>query len=385
MRITMPFLILFCLLPWSLCATAKIKDESIKTVEWSIIGAGPAGIIVAAMLRDLGVPDNQIIWIDEEFNVGRLGKYYTMVPGNIKTKLFVEFITACKTFLECDSKAITALCNNYDLEKEYPLKIIVDPLQDITTYLQTKITSFQTRMKSLNSFDDYWYTELESGMTIRSRHVVLATGSHPRTLDYSCKCEIPLDIALDKSQLAKNVSHEDIIAVIGSAHSAILVLKYLSELAVTRIINFYTKPIEYNHDENGLGGETAQWAKEVLEKNPPRNIDRILNTPETLKTWLPLCNKIIYACGFERNELPPINGKPITSYDDKSGVIAPRLFGIGIAFPEISKEDSNSSFARIGLVQFLEFAQKVVPQWLINKDSITRFAHFDELFFIVML
>ena len=46
-----------------------------------IIGAGPAGIIVAGLLLDLGVEKDDIIWIDPLFNVGRIGEFYSNVPG----------------------------------------------------------------------------------------------------------------------------------------------------------------------------------------------------------------------------------------------------------------------------------------------------------------
>ena len=75
-------------------------------VQWAVIGAGGAGIIVVGLLLDLGISPQQIAWIDPEFNVGRLGKYYTNVPANVKAKTFVNFLSSCKTFRECQSDAI---------------------------------------------------------------------------------------------------------------------------------------------------------------------------------------------------------------------------------------------------------------------------------------
>ena len=89
-------------------------------------------------------------------------------------------------------------------------------------------------------------------------HVVLATGSHPRTLDYQCSHEIPLDCALDKQVLSQMIESTDSIAVIGSLHSAVLVLKSLSELPVKRILNFYKHQLEYEKPEIGLMGVAAR-------------------------------------------------------------------------------------------------------------------------------
>ena len=76
---------------------------------------------------------------------------------------------------------------------------------------------------------------------LRSAHLMwcLQPDLHPKKLDYDCKHEIPLDIALDKSALAQCITQQDTVAVVGSAQSAILLLKYLTELHCGRIINFY--------------------------------------------------------------------------------------------------------------------------------------------------
>lgn len=361
---------------------------------WAIVGAGPAGITVLGLLLDLGINPSDIYWIDPEFNVGRLGKYYGEVPANTKNKLFINFMEACKTFSQCKTPALDALFA-LDPEKEFSLSTIVQPLQDLTDYLKPIIKSVQGSITSLDFDEDMWHIGLQennSRTKITATHVVLATGSRPKTLDYNCKQTIPLDIALSKTALAQEVTAEDTVAVVGSSHSAILLLKFLSELSVKRIINFYKKPLLYAidmgtwilHNANGLKGETAQWAKEVLEKNPPANLVRIHNNQATRDAWLPLCNKIIYAVGYERNDLPTVNGASTVTYDDHSGIIAPRLFGIGIAFPEGYIDPLGNQEHRVGLNSFMEYAQRVVPQWL-TKDIRARLAGFEQLFTIEML
>lgn len=388
---------IFCLLSvFFLCLWAdQIKTDTPDQSSFAIaiIGAGPAGIITAALLRDLGIPDEHIIWIDEEFSVGRLGKYYANVPGNLKTKLLMNFIQATKTFKELSSPAIHALLTQYNPEKEYPLNIIIEPLQDITHYLRTKIKTLQGTLAALDFRDNQWQLALKNGIMVSSRMVVLAIGSHPRQLNYTLKHEIPLDYALDKQTLAQLVTYKDVVAVVGSAHSAILILKFLSELRIARIVNFYIHPIKFAiemgtwtlHEQEGLKGVAAEWAKNVLQKNPPHNLIRLYNTPETRATWLPICTKIIYAAGFERNPLPPINGSTTISYNDTTGYIAPGLFGIGIAFPEKHTDPQNNTEYRVGLPFFMEYAQRVIPHWISSREMINKFSSFDELFTITRL
>lgn len=340
----------------------KNSPEKIDA-EWTIIGAGSAGIITVGLLLDLGISPEEITWVDPEFNVGRLGSYYNAVPSNTKNKLFITFLQSCKTFLTAAPTAVDAL-SLLDPEKEYDLATIINPLREITSYLKTKVKTITGSLHGLSFDENNWIVSSLSADNLtqfKSKHVILATGSHPRTLDYPCETDIPLDIALDKERLKQQVNEHDSIAVIGSSHSAILILKFLSEIKVKRIINFYKNPLLYAvdmgtwllHNASGLKGITAEWAKEVLEKNPPANLIRMYNSQEVRDAWLPICNKIICAIGYERNELPFVDNKPI-SYDDKTGIIAPRLFGIGIAFPEQYTDPLGNEEHRVGLNNFMD-------------------------------
>lgn len=369
------------------------ENHNDAQIEWVIIGAGPAGICVVGLLLDLGISESSITWIDQGFNVGRLGQFYSNVPGNTRTKFFIDFINCCKIFNQVQSPALEKLFA-YEAEIEYPLHIIIDPLRDITNYLRTRVHSIQDSLQSLDFHDDLWHVGTIDHF-ISAKNVVLATGSHPKTLHYECNAiQIPLDTALDKTLLEKNLDPEDSVAVIGSAHSAILILKYLSELSVKRIINFYNKPIQYAienpsgiiNEFEGIKGMAGRWAAEVLEKNPPANLIRIFNQPKAVEAWLPICNKIICAIGYERNQLPSVNGVACSydAYDGSSGIIAPRLFGIGIAFPEMVSDSNGKQYPGIGLNDFIEYAQRVLPEW-IKKKSAHKFDAFKNLFVITSL
>jgi len=135
----------------------------------------------------------------------------------------------------------------------------------------------------------------------------------------------------------------------------------------------------------GLLGIAAQWAQTVLEKNPPANLVRVYNSPEARQAWLPICNKIVYAVGYDRNDVPLVNGAAQVTYDPTSGVIAPGLFGIGIAFPEVITDAQGAVIDfRIGLNSFMEYAQRVIPQWLQRCDR-SYLGKFEALFSINLL
>lgn len=370
--------------------TMPMKSQTKSPYEWAVIGAGPAGIVVMGLLLDLGIAPSQIAWIDPEFNVGRLS-LYGEVPANSTVGSFLNFLKACRTFSAMHLPSLDRLFA-YQLNQEPPLQFFVDPLLDITRCLCQQVATYQGNLTQLDYREDTWEAVV-GGITIPALRVVLATGSHPSSLQYPCDEIIPLDNALNKSQLALIVKPEDSIAVVGSSHSAVLVMKFLSELSVARIINFYNKPLQYAadmgtwvlHNSTGLKGVAAEWARNVLEKNLVPHLIRIFNTDAALKAWLPICNKIVYAIGYERNQTPAINGSlQDLLYDPTTGVIAPRLFGIGIAFPERQVDPFGNVEFQVGLSSFMAYAQRVVPEWVL-KEVQMRFRPCEDLFNIVVL
>ena len=68
------------------------------SLEWAVIGAGPAGIAAVGQLIDKGVSAEQIMWIDPKFKVGDFGAFWTNVSSNTRVKLFNDFLYHCKSF-----------------------------------------------------------------------------------------------------------------------------------------------------------------------------------------------------------------------------------------------------------------------------------------------
>ena len=363
-----------------LCIATAICTQSVQcenNVQWLIVGDGPAGIATIGVLHDLGIPYDQIIWVGSAFNVGRIGEFYAGVPANNSTAKFFDFVTACNTFKESNSPEFQKLLE-HDQNEYHTLGIIIPVLKDITEYLRTKLISYQGWLKGLHFSEGIWCARVND-VKICAEHVVLATGCHPRELDYENVSVIPLDQALDKNTLATYVTPENTIGIIGGSHSGILVIKYLYELSVKKIINFYRSPITYTtptgqgwslHAYEGLKGATATWAREVLEgPNPPANILRIYNDEAARARYLPECDKVIYSVGFDRNDLPLTEEYEGIEYDDATGVIAPSLFGIGIAFPEYYIDPLGNEDHRVGLTSFMDYAQRIIPQWVAGLGS----------------
>jgi len=177
---------------------------------------------------------------------------------------------------------------------------------------------------------------------------------------------------MDHERIKKHIDSNDTIAVFGSSHSAILVLRNLVENKAKKIINFYRSPLCYAvylddyilFDDTGLKGPTAEWARENIDGKLPHNLARIYSNQENIQHHLPQCTKVIYAVGFERRTLPVIQDVGHLNYIEQCGIIAPGLFGLGIAFPESKLNPVGLLEYRVGLWKFMDYLQRVLPIWL---------------------
>lgn len=345
------------------------KPEIVQKFKWAVVGAGLAGIVAINFLVENKVNPASIAWIDPEFKVGAIGKYYRQVPGNLSTQQWIDSLEQCNYIKRCPCEPIKFL-KKHERNSFYALDIIVQPLQRITDWLRTQMPNFKDSVVDMRKEPGGWRIELQNS-NIEAEKVILATGSHPRVLDDGCKKMIDLQTVFDKRKLAQEIKPEDVVVVMGSSHSAVIALKFLSELPVKRIIHLYRRPFEYVvktkkgmiNVESGLKGPAAEYARTVLEDNLPSNMTRLLNTEETRHNIMQHCTKIIYAVGFEQNMLPWMQGKTIR-YNDTSGVIDNNLYGFGIAFPEKKADAAGKIEYRVGLPFFIEYAKRVIPQWI---------------------
>ena len=72
--------------------------SSNKTNQWTVVGAGPAGIAAVGKLLDSGVLPSSIAWVDPAFKVGDLGQKWRKVLSNTKVSLFLKYLRHCESF-----------------------------------------------------------------------------------------------------------------------------------------------------------------------------------------------------------------------------------------------------------------------------------------------
>lgn len=338
-----------------------------KSYSWAVVGAGPAGILAIGKLLDQGIDPHSIVWLDPDFNVGDLGQYWFNVPSNTKVALFSQFLSSCKSF-------------QYDFPKEHELnttnpqetcllKHMVKPLTQVTNTLINTVDNKSFTVTKLNLIDDLWHLK-SYDQTLIAQNVILATGSEPKILEQTTHDTIPLAIALNPDKLKETVTPNDTVAVYGASHSAVLVIKNLLETGC-KVTNFYKHSIRYAipqkdyiiYDNTGLKGSAATWAKHHLHGQAIHNLTRSPLEADDAPALLAACNKAVYAIGFNQRNIN-IPGVSLSEYDPHTGIVAPRLFGLGVGFPELITSPLGHQEANVGLAKFVKYIDKVLPLWL---------------------
>lgn len=335
---------------------------------WAVLGGGPAGIAAVGKLLDQGICPKQIAWIDPAFRVGDFGEHFGQVPSNTQVHLFLKFLHAAESFGYHSRQKKFAL-DEVNPHDTCDLRLMAEPLQWITDQFQQKIATIQTTVQSLTLKEHTWVIQ-GAAKTLQAQNVILSIGAEPRTLEYPEWDTIPLYKALNSHEIKKHCSKDNTVALFGSSHSAILIMKNLLECGV-KVINFYRSSLRYAlhledqilFDNTGLKGSTAAWAKTVLHGKLPALLSRVHATQKNIQSYLSECDKAVYAIGFKTRSLP-IEGINPADYIKQIGVIAPGLFGFGIAFPEVQMNSFGMLEERVGLWKFMDYLQRVMPIWL---------------------
>lgn len=337
---------------------------------WTVIGAGPAGIAAVGRLLDHGIPGEQIAWIDPAFAAGDLGRRWRAVSSNTIAGTFLEYLYGSKAFRF--SEAPPWPLTEVDPAETCALALVADPLQWVTGVLREQVRVCQTTATTLTLAQRRWRIETELG-DVDSQNVVIAVGAVPRSLSYPHLEEIPVEVALDPEQLARQQLEGATVAVFGSSHSTMIVLPHLLRLSVAKVLNFYRSPLKYAvyldnwilFDDTGLKGRAAEWARENIDGVLPDRLERCWVSSPEFEEKLQECDRAVYTVGFEPRKLPTTPQWGPLRYNPQNGIIAPGLFGLGIAFPEYAEDPYGYGQHRVGLKKFMDYLNSVLPLWMV--------------------
>lgn len=338
------------------------------TYAWAVIGAGPAGIAAVGKLLDHGVSDSDIAWIDPAFGAGDLGAKWRSVSSNTKVSAFLEYLNGAKAFRF--SEAPPMPLTETDPEETCALALVADPLLWITEHLRQRVDTFETTATTLTLQNRQWHIGTEQ-QAISSANVILAVGATPNTLDYPQLKEIPLEVALDPERLADEPLENATVAVFGSSHSSMIALPHLLRQPVAKVVNFYRSPVKYAvylddwifYDDTGLKGRAAVWARENIDGVLPERLERCLVDGPDFDRKLAECDLAVYTVGLDRRSSPETPQWGQLDYNPDNGILAPGLFGVGIAFPQRAVDPYGYVEYRVGLKKFMEYLHEVLPLW----------------------
>ncbi|MGA8329264.1 MAG: FAD/NAD(P)-binding protein [Mycobacterium sp.] len=337
--------------------------------QWTVVGAGPAGIAAVGKLLDHGIEPARIAWIDPAFAGGDLGRKWRTVSSNTVVGTFLSYFNDSPAFRF--AAAPPTPLGNLDPNETCELGLVADELVWITGHLREQVEVFQTKATALSLHRNQWTIETEQG-ELTSTNVVLAVGAIPKKLAYPHLTEIPLETAVDPDKLAQQPLQNATVAVFGSSHSTMITLPHLLRQPVERIINFYRSPLKYAvyqdgwilFDDTGLKGHAADWARQNIDGVLPEKLERCWIGSENFADKVAECDHVVYTVGFERRTLPKVKPWGQLDYNATYGIIAPGLFGVGIAFPDYGKDPYGYGQYRVGLRKFADHLNAVLPLWL---------------------
>ncbi|OBH86083.1 pyridine nucleotide-disulfide oxidoreductase [Mycobacterium scrofulaceum] len=339
------------------------------TYAWTVIGAGPAGIAAVGRLLDQGVPPDKIAWIDPAFAVGDLGRKWRSVSSNTIAGTFLSFLNGSAAFRF--SEAPPSALAEVDPEETCALALVADPLVWVTGHLRERVHACETTATTLSLQRRQWRIETQES-EVTSDNVILAVGAVPKSLGYPIDA-IPVEVALDADKLAEVPLDGATVGVFGSSHSSMIALPHLLRLPVDKVINFYRSPLKYAvylddwilFDDTGLKGRAAVWARENIDGTYPERLERCWVSSPEFDDKLAECDRVVYTVGFERRQLPRTPQWGPLPYNRMNGILAPGLFGLGIAFPEYAEDPYGYGQYRVGLKKFMDHLDAVLPLWMV--------------------
>jgi cation diffusion facilitator CzcD-associated flavoprotein CzcO len=335
---------------------------------WTVIGAGPAGIAAVGRLLDHGIAADRIAWIDPAFAAGDLGQKWRSVSSNTIAGTFLEYLNGSSAFRFSEAPPLPL--REVDPEETCALALVADPLLWVTEQLCDRVHAIHTTATALNLEGRLWRIHTEDH-DLSSQNVILAVGAVPTKLDYPQLEEIPVEVALDPEKLAEQPLEGATVAVFGSSHSSMIVLPHLLRLPVKKVVNFYRSPLKYAiylddwilFDDTGLKGRAAEWARENIDGVYPEKLERCWVSAPDFDEKLQECDRVVYTVGFVRRKLPETPQWGPLDYNQQNGIIAPGLFGLGIAFPEYAEDPYGYGQYRVGLKKFMDYLNSVLPLW----------------------
>ena len=250
-----------------------------------------------------------------------------------------------------------------DPDETCALALIAEPLVWVTHHLRERVHVVQTTATSLSLQQRQWRIDTEHQEIVLRQRDSRRRGRSQEACPIPTSTRFPSRSPSTRKSLRTQPLDGATVAVFGSSHSSMIVLPHLLRHPVERVINFYRSPLKYAvylddwilFDDTGLKGRAAVWARENIDGEYPDRLERCwVSSPEfeeklgrvrscrlhrRLRAQKTAGDTTVGRAGLQRN----------------NGILAPGLFGLGIAFPEYAEDPYGFGQYRVGLKKFMDY------------------------------
>ena len=331
----------------------------------TLVGFGIAGQILLSYILDL-VPGYKVRIIDPDFLGGDLIRHYSGIFSNTTIGQKLESISKLPGNW---SDTISSLKTRGNLDNTIQLSDLVFDMRKSSGKLSIQCECIYDKVirVSWNEEMRIWNLYLQSGVESTTNILCFCGGMSPRQNDYGIPI-IPLAIAIDKVHLSHIIKKGQSVLVIGSAHSATLVLKNLNNIPDIKATCIYrgSNPFKYARDNEygGIKKESADIA-DAIKSGVYTNLSLVnaIDLPNISKA-LRDADWVIQATGFV-GRFPEIfigNTRITPTWDSITGIAKelPQVQAFGACLPSTTCIN-EIVYPDISLGSFVEQIEKRWP------------------------
>ena len=342
----------------------------------TLIGFGVAGQLLLSHILDI-LPAYKIAIVDPDFIGGDLARDYRSINTNTTIQQKVDAFMSISNGKWVNTA--TALKTRGDLNGCLSIASLAEDIRQTGHKMAASCNQIYDEV--LNAMWDttskLWTLTFKSKRPTHSTSVIcVCSGILPRQEDCGIPI-IPLRIALDPSALAKTVSPGQTVTIIGSAHSATLIIKHLNSLSDVRSICIYrgSEPFRYARDGyyDGIKQESAVIADSIMKGEYSRLSLVHISDIHALSNALRKSNWIIQATGFDSRMIKfmdSLKAELQPNWDPATGLATelPQVQAFGACVPNITILDGKK-FPDISVGSFID---QLVIRWPLLEKTIEQ-------------
>ena len=340
----------------------------------TLIGFGVAGQLLLSHILDK-IPAHKIAIVDPDFIGGDLARDYQAIDTNTTISQKVAAFLSIQNGKWSDT--VAALKARGDPNNCVSIASLAADIRQTGHRLATTCRQIYDEVDNAtwDASKKLWILTFKGKRPQHTTSIIcVCTGMVPRQDDYGIPI-IPLRAALDPTALARIVNPGHHVAIVGSAHSATLIMKHLNTIPDVSATCLYRggEPFRYARDGHysGIKQESAAIADAILRDE----YTRLSLVPITdicgLSSTLRKANWIIQATGFNSRMIRFTTDKEAhPTWDPATGLAPelPQVQAFGACVPNVSVMEGKK-YPDISVGSFID---QLVIRWPLLQTQIDQ-------------